>query len=108
MHAYHVMLFTNVTPAVHHCYTLTCCSSLPHQLTPPPAILLFVLRAAAAVVPGLLDAMAAAEGDGDAELLETWRRRLFNYLDKVFMVSIFWALFEHVYELLYECVYACL
>lgn len=41
---------------------------------------------AAAVVPGLLDAMAVAEGDGDAEGHETWRRRLFNYLDKVFTV----------------------
>ncbi|WIA39313.1 hypothetical protein OEZ86_005428 [Tetradesmus obliquus] len=41
----------------------------------------------AAVVPGLLDAMAVAEGDGDAERHETWRRRLFNYLDKVFTVE---------------------
>ena len=34
----------------------------------------------------MLDAMAVAEGDGDVEGHETWRRRLFNYLDKVFTV----------------------
>jgi hypothetical protein len=54
------------------------------------------------VVPGLLDAMAVAEGDGDAELLETWRRRLFNYLDKVFTVSIFMCMIGHVFKHVYE------
>lgn len=30
--------------------------------------------------------MAAAEAEGDVEAHETWRQRLFNYLDKVFQV----------------------
>eukprot|EP00775_Hariotina_reticulata_P006761 gene6761-6978_t len=40
-----------------------------------------------AVVPGLLDALSAAEAQGDEALRETWRRRLFNYLHKVFQVT---------------------
>jgi hypothetical protein len=55
---------------------------VPNRVLPPTNFCL-----AAAVVPGLLDAMAVAEGEGDPEGRETWRRRLFNYLDKVFMVS---------------------
>lgn len=41
----------------------------------------------AAVVPGLLGAMAAAEGSQDEAGREVWRHRLFSYLDRVFQAD---------------------